>query len=276
MFHSSHISGPISAKMDANKLARFQTPNMIAIPGGPFLMGTSPEDIKQLQIKESDWAYDWYDNNLFVNEQPQRQVEVDAFEIAQYPVTNHEYYLFVRETAYRLPRGWVGFTYPDDLGNHPVVGVSKSDSEAYLQWLNEQTQLNYRLPTESEWERAARGTDGRIFPWGNAFDPWRCNTSDSVKRGTTQVGRYSPGGDSPYGVADMVGNVWEWTASIFRPYTAPAENERGDSQGPLRYVIRGGSWYYSRKLARCAAREGMDPHMVSNSIGFRLAHTLPN
>lgn len=275
MFHSSHLSGPLSARVDVEKLGRFQRPNMISIPGGPFLMGTSPEDIKQLQLKESDWAYDWYDNNLFVSEQPQRLVEVDPFEIAQYPVTNHEYYLFVRDTAYRLPRGWVGFTYPTDMGNHPVVGVSKVDCEAYIEWLNEQTESNYRLPTEIEWERAARGVDGRIFPWGNVFDPWRCNTSDSVKRGTTPVGSYSPGGDSPYGVADMVGNVWEWTSSVFQPYAQPADGERVESRGPLRYVIRGGSWYYSRKLARCAAREGMDPHMVSNTIGFRLARSLP-
>src|SRR5690554_248878 len=84
MFHSSHLSGPLSARVDVEKLGRFQRPNMISIPGGPFLMGTSPEDIKQLQLKESDWAYDWYDNNLFVSEQPQRLVEVDPFEIAQY------------------------------------------------------------------------------------------------------------------------------------------------------------------------------------------------
>ena len=271
MFYLGQISGPISRKRSEEKSMPF--PNMIAIPGGPFLMGTSPDDIKQLQLKESDWAYDWYDNDLFVNEQPQQRVDVAKFEIAQYPVTNYEYYLFVRETAHRLPRGWLGFTYPDDMGNHPVVSVSKTDAEAYIRWLNEQTRSSFRLPTETEWERAARSTDGRIFPWGNVFDPWRCNTSDSGKRGTTPVGTYSPGGDSPYGVADMVGNVWEWTSSVFRPYAANDGDERNNPQKILRYVIRGGSWYYSRKLARCAAREGMDQHTVSNSIGFRLART---
>ena len=259
-----------SAKKGEEKL-NYRLPNMISIPGGPFLMGTSPDDIVQLQLKESDWAYDWYDNDLFVSEQPQQQVEGAPFEIAQYPVTNYEYNLFVRDTAYRLPRGWAGFTYPTETGNHPVVGVSKTDVEAYIRWLNQQSGSSFRLPTEIEWERAARGTDGRIFPWGNVFDPWRCNTSDSVKRGTTPVGSYSPGGDSPYGIADMVGNVWEWTSSVFRPYAGNEGEERSILPGVVRYVIRGGSWYYSRKLARCAAREGMDPNMLSNSIGFRLA-----
>lgn len=250
---------------------RARIPNMIKIPGGDLLMGTGDEDVKHLQLKESEWAYEWYDNDLFSNEQPQHTVKVSAFQIAQFPVTNEEYHVFVWDMGYKLPRGWQGFSYPQDEVNHPVTGVTKIDAEAYIDWINKKTGMNYRLPTEAEWELAARGMDGRIYPWGNAFDPWRCNTSESMKKGTTPVGFYSPGGDSIYGVADMVGNVWEWTSTVLKPYPYKRDDGREEKKPDARYVIRGGAWYYSRKLARCACREGMKSEQFSDSIGFRLA-----
>ncbi len=236
-------------------------------------MGTSDDDIKHLMLKESDWAYDWADNDMFENERPQHKVRVVAFEIAQYPVTNWEYYEFTTDTGYRLPRTWNGFMFSEEIGNHPVTGISKKDAEEYSRWLNHRTGSNYYLPTEEEWESAARGKDGRIFPWGNTFDPWRCNTNESVKRGTTPVGAYSPGGDSPCGAVDMVGNVWEWTSSIFRHYKDDPEEAQETPSAKTRYVVRGGAWYYSRKLARCAAREGMQQDYCSHLVGFRLART---
>ncbi|MBE0696477.1 MAG: SUMF1/EgtB/PvdO family nonheme iron enzyme, partial [Anaerolineaceae bacterium] len=189
-------------------------------------MGTSEEDIKHLQLRESDWAYDWTDNELFENEQPQHRVTLPPFEIGQFPVTNIEYHLFIKDSGYRLPKGWVGFRFPDSMEFHPIVGVSKIDAEIYIKWMNERTGLIYRLPTEAEWERSARGDDARIFPWGNTFDPWRCNTAESMKKGTTPAGFYSPGGDSYLGLADMVGNVWEWTSTIFKPYPYRADDGR--------------------------------------------------
>jgi formylglycine-generating enzyme required for sulfatase activity len=253
--------------------SKIKLPVMITVQGGPFLMGTSDEDITRLQLKESEWAYEWSDNDLFESEQPQHTLTLPTFEIAQNPVTNAEYFFFTWETGYRLPRGWMGIRYADETGNHPVTGVSRLDADAYIKWLNERTRLHYRLPTEAEWERAARGDDGRIFPWGNTFDPWRCNTAESAKRGTTPVGFYSPGGDSMCGCVDMVGNVWEWTSSILAPYPYIAGDGREERKPGARYVIRGGGWYYTRKLARCAAREGMLQDHLSPSIGFRLAHT---
>lgn len=250
---------------------KIKPPIMIKIPAGSFLMGTSEENIKQLQLKESSWAYEWYDNNLFAAEQPQHRVTLPAFEIAQYPVTNAEYNTFTWDSGHRLPKGWKGFSHLDDMADHPVVGVSLLDVRAYIEWLNQKTGLIFRLPTEAEWERAARGTDGRIFPWGNTFDPWRCNTAESVKRSTTPVGAYSPGGDSICGAADMVGNVWEWTDSPFVPYPYQKENLQREQKKNVRYVIRGGAWYYSRRLARCTAREGMMEFHHSHSLGFRLA-----
>src|SRR5690349_22442696 len=159
------ISSPVSNKA--------RLPVMLEIPAGEFLMGTSDENIKILQLKESDWAYEWSDNELFAAEQPQHRLSLPAFEIAKYPVTNEEYHTFVSDMSYRLPRDWIGFTFRDETENHPVVGGSKIDAETYISWLNQKTEMNFRLPTEAEWERAARGNDGRIFPWGNTFDPWR-------------------------------------------------------------------------------------------------------
>jgi formylglycine-generating enzyme required for sulfatase activity len=244
---------------------------MIEIPEGEFLMGTSEENIKQLQLKESDWAYEWSDNDLFAAEQPHHRVYLPAFQIAKFPVTNADYHIFIWDIGHRLPRDWTSFTFRDDTDTHPVVGVSKTDAEAYIKWLNLKTGMNFKLPTEAEWERAARGTDGRIFPWGNTFDPWRCNTAESVKKGTTPVGFYSPGGDSSCGAADMVGNVWEWTQSLFLPYPFNPNASTEESRARGRYVVRGGAWYYTRKLARCAAREGILANYLSPSIGFRLS-----
>ncbi len=252
---------------------RIKLPSMISVPTGYFLMGTSDDDIRTMQLKESDWAYDWFDNNLFAAEQPQHKILLPAFEIGQYPVTNVDYFAFTWDTGHRLPKGWKGFRYSDELALHPVVGISKRDAEEYIDWLNNKTGMKYRLPTEAEWERAARGEDGRIYPWGNTFDPWRCNTSESAKRNTTPVGTYSPGGDSPCGTADMVGNVWEWTSSLYLPYPYRLGEGRDEHKPGARYVIRGGAWYYTHKLARCAAREGMQQDHLSPSIGFRLART---
>lgn len=253
---------------------KVKLPAMLEIPGKDFLMGTSEDNIKLLQLKESDWAYDWSDNDLFAAEQPQHTVRIPAFEIAQYPVTNEDYHTFIWDSGHRIPRNWTGYTFRDDTETHPVVGISKLDAEAYIQWFNQKTGMNYRLPTEAEWEHASRGEDGRIYPWGNFFDPWRCNTAESVKKATTPVGAYSPSGDSVYGVADMVGNVWEWTQSLFLPYPYHPGANREELKPHGRYVVRGGAWYYSRKLARCAAREGVLADHLSPSIGFRLARSL--
>ncbi|MBK6790978.1 MAG: SUMF1/EgtB/PvdO family nonheme iron enzyme [Anaerolineales bacterium] len=253
---------------------KIKTPTLIPIPAGKFLMGTSEEDIMLLQMKESDWAYDWSDNELFTAEQPQHQVTLPAFEIAQFPVTNSEYYIFIWDRGHRIPRTWPGYSFQEGTDDHPVVGISKIDAGEYIKWLNEKTGITYRLPTEAEWEYSARGEDGRIFPWGNTFDPWRCNTAESMKKVTSPVGSYSPSGDSVFGVADMVGNVWEWTQSLFMPYPYKPNTNREEIKPNGRYVVRGGAWYYSRKLARCAVREGVLQDHLSPSIGFRLARTL--
>ena len=246
-------------------------PELITIPAGAVMMGTSEDQVWDMLEKE-DWAEDWYSRDLFQVEQPQHLIEVPTFEIGKFPVTNADYHIFVWETAHRVPRTWVGFHHSEEEANNPVVAITREDALAYCKWLSGRIGgKQYRLPTESEWERAARGDDERIYPWGNDFEPWRCNTLESARRATSPVGLYSPSGDSPYGVTDMAGNVWEWTSTLLKPYPYSSKDgrETEDSSGP--YVVRGGSWYYTRKLARVSCREGVLKTFISPALGFRLA-----
>lgn len=259
-----------SSKSGGPALPRAANPTLIEVPASDFLMGTSDEQIDVLLVRE-DWAVEWYDRNLFHIEQPQHLRHQPAFIIGAHPITNAEYAEFVWEASYRPPRGWSGFRCPPDMELAPVAGVSWVDANAYCRWLASKTGRPFRLPTEAEWERAARGTDGRLYPWGQDFDPWRCNTLESSKRGVTPIYTYSPSGDSPVGACDMSGNVWEWTSSLQHAYPYVADDGREDPAAPGLRVARGGAWYYSRKLARCAAREGWQPTYVSTSLGFRLA-----
>lgn len=198
----------------------------IIIPAGPFLMG-----------------------------EPGQPVELPEFRIAKYPVTNAEYYRFVEATGHRCPDHWLrDGRYPPELARHPVVFVSWESAVAYAEW------VGARLPTEAEWEKAARGTDGRLYPWGNEFLPQNCNTSEAGTDGTRPVEAY-PGGASPYGVMDMAGNVWEWTATNY------------DAEGVWR-VLKGGAWDYKGiKDTRCAYRVYFRPDFRNGAVGFRCCWT---
>jgi formylglycine-generating enzyme required for sulfatase activity len=179
--HSEQLSA-----LEALKLMGEVDERWVVVPAGPFLMGSSD------------------------NEKPQHTVELATYRIARYPVTNAEYQAFVQDSGHGPPQHWYGEDYPEGEGNHPVVNVYWLDALAYCEWLSEKTGKPYRLPTEAEWEKAARGTDGRIYPWGNEWDETKLNSRDSGPGDTTPVGQYSPGGDSPYGAADMAGNVLCW------------------------------------------------------------------
>lgn len=173
-----------------------------------------------------------------------------AFWIDRTPVTNAQYARFVAETGHRPPEHWKGETLPEVIADHPVVWVGWEDAEAYARWAGKE------LPTEEQWEKAARGTDGRTYPWGDEFDAGRCNTKESNIGGTTPTGLYSPAGDSPYGCADMAGNVWEWAASFY--------------QKGLNPVTCGGSWYDgNRNIVKCAVHHPTGPGVLSVTIGFR-------
>lgn len=173
------------------------------------------------------------------------------FWIDKTPVTNDEYYRFVSETGYKPPDHWQGQHTPEKIANHPVTGVSWEDVNAYARWANK------RLPTEQEWEKAARGSEGQIYPWGNhSPTPELCNF-DQNEGGTTPVGRYSPQGDSPYGCVDMTGNAWEWTLSTEDLLFLKVK------------VFRGGSWFTSGKYLHAAHRNFTAAKTRPYLVGFR-------
>jgi formylglycine-generating enzyme required for sulfatase activity len=154
--------------------------------------------------------------------------------------------------------------------DHPVVYVSWDDAVAYAAWLAQTTGQPWRLPSEAEWEKAARGTDGRIYPWGDTFDKARANTSESGIKTTTAVGSY-PSGSSPYGAQDMAGNVWEWTHSLFKSYPYIPNDGREVGNYTDYRILRGGSWGDLAWCARAACRLLDTPGYLSYVIGFRLA-----
>ena len=166
-----------------------------------------------------------------------------GFFIARTPVTNGQYARFVAKTGHAPPEHWKGKTPPKQIADHPVTFVSWHDASAYAEWAGR------RLPTEEEWEKAARGTDGREYPWGD-WAQGRCNSKEAGTGGATPVGKYSPQGDSPYGCQDCAGNVWEWTAS---------EHEQSSR------VLRGGAFNTGGRSVRCASR-------IWNYADYRLKH----
>src|SRR5262249_9422211 len=155
--------------------------------------------------------------------------------------------------------------------DHPVVSIKWSDALAYAQWFASITHEPWRLATEAEWEKAARGTAGNIYPWGNQWDRSRANTSDGGPGRTTPVGSYRDGA-SPYGVQDMAGNAFQWTSTLYQAYPYSANDGRENLTGQGKRVIRGGSYFDPPPLARSAYRDGFvgDPGYIANSVGFRL------
>lgn len=220
---------------------------MVLVPAGPFTIGG----------KEN------YEGGK-VN-----QITLPAFRIGKYPVTNLQYAAFVTATGYAAPRHWRGTQPSPGLRNHPVVYVSWRDAVAYCAWLSQERSEIVRLPTEAEWEKAARGTDGRVFPWGNEEpNANRCNFELEIG-GTTPVGIYQFGA-SPFGTLDLAGNVWEWTSSLYKDYPYKADDGREDAAAAGRRVVRGGSFVSARNFVRCACRNVSDPDSRSGYIGFRV------
>jgi formylglycine-generating enzyme required for sulfatase activity len=210
------------------------------------------------------------DKNAREEELPPHTVHLPEFYISKYPVTNTQYQAFVQATGHRAPGHWEKGRIPAAKYNHPVVNVSWHDAVEFYHWLGAETGQPFRLPTEVQWEKAARGTDGRIYPWGDdSPDENLCNFNNNVGD-TTTIGRYSPQGDNPYGCADMAGNVWEWCHSLFRPYPYQAGDGREvlEDEGPR--VLRGGAFYFSGRFVRCAYRNRLNPYSWDDSIGFRV------
>ena len=195
------------------------------VPAGPFIFGSEE----------------------FGRETPQRTIEVDAFYIDRYPVTNEAYASFVAATGHRDPTDWRDGRPRAETLDHPAM-VNWEDAAAYARWAGK------RLPTEAEWEKAARGTDGRRFPWGEVFDPDRALTWESAAvtgvRSESVTAR--PGGASPYGCEQMVGLLEEWVDDWYDAY--PGSSYASQGYGTTFKVLRGGAWIFTHTHARCAYR----------------------
>jgi len=223
-------------------------PGLVPIPAGWFFMGSEAGQ---------------------ENERPVHRVWVDAFYLACRQVTHEDYASFLDATGNKAPPLWddPNFNHPDQ----PVVSVSWFEAVRYCEWLSEITARKYRLPTEAEWERAARGgLEGKQFPWGD--DPAQ-SLPDYGKRwiaGPEPVARYQPNG---FGLYDISENVHEWCSDWFQPdyyATSPARDPQGPETGQRR-VSRGGSWRHHIKVARCAARSSIPPDFQYADYGFRVA-----
>jgi formylglycine-generating enzyme required for sulfatase activity len=220
----------------------------IFVPAGEFLMG---------------------DDKGYNDEKPQHTVHLEAYYIARYLVTETQYHRFVAATGHKAPEHWQSGRPPKERAGHPVVNVTWEDAVAYCAWLAEDMELPIRLPTEAEWEKAARGTAGRTYPWGDEFDKTKCNTFASRIKSTTPVGRYSPAGDSPYGACDMAGNVREWTSSLYEDYPYQADDGREDPIASGDRVLRSGSFCDHPNSARCAYRNLAHLGILILYRGFR-------
>jgi formylglycine-generating enzyme required for sulfatase activity len=240
-------------------------PEMILIPAGEFLMGSR---------RRHRFAQD--------NEQPQHTFYLPDYYIAKTVVTNAQYAAFVQETDERRPTHWGSERGRPPMGKetHPVVYVSWHEAVAYCRWLSEVTSKHYRLPSEAEWEKAARGTDGLIYPWGNRWNKQRCNSGADDFDDTLPVGSY-PKGASPYGLLDMAGNVWGWTRSLWGedplqpefkyPYDPGDGREDLEAGDEVHRMLRGGSFADVVGDVRCAVRRGHLPYRRFRIVGFRVA-----
>jgi formylglycine-generating enzyme required for sulfatase activity len=252
----------------ASKLFHPLVPEMVPIPAGKFWMGSDRQRLERTGLEWKDWME---------RETLYHQVYLPKYEISKYPVTNAQYAAFARATDHRVPKHWEDSRVPGGLEDHPVVQVSWNDAMAYCRWLSKVTGGSFTLPSEAEWEKAARGPDGRIYPWGDRLPATDlCNFGSNVG-GTTPVGKYSPQGDSLYGCVDMAGNVWEWMRSLWRTewkepgfgYPYDPQDGRENLEASARRVVRGGSFSSGQGGVRCACRYGV-PDLRSGYCGFRV------
>jgi formylglycine-generating enzyme required for sulfatase activity len=253
-------TSPLARAQERQKFPNFTNESagieMLLVPTGMFFMGSTARDAAP-------------------HEQPVTQTSVSCFFMARFPITNVQYERF--DPTHKTKRA----PWADD--NHPVVYVSSKDAMKFCQWLSSRGGKKYRLPTEAEWEYAARGMDGRAFPWGEKLDngnfanfadkqtnfAWRDTVIDDGFAESSPVGSY-PRGASPFGLEDMAGNVFEWCLDYFQNYKGKeCVNPRGPSNGAKR-IYRGGSWKSKTTNLRTTARNFNLPDYLSNDVGFRV------
>ena len=241
-FESSSKVKPIpSSQVNPAGVTAYPNP-MVLIPAGKFIMGS---------------------DDRMPDEGPQHTVYLDSYWIDLYEVTNAQYKKFIDATKRHSPSHFRNRTYPAGKANHPVTEVTWYDAIAYCTWAGK------RLPTDQEWEKAARGTDGRMFPWGNSFDINKANTPQrwaalKEQGDTMPVGSF-PNGVSPYGVYDMAGNVWEWTSSWYKAY--PGNKHPSENYGETYKTLKGGSWW-DCSFYKC----GISAPVFNRSFFIRTTH----
>jgi formylglycine-generating enzyme required for sulfatase activity len=246
-------SGPVVI-VNSLEIPQRDDQNLISIAAGSFWHGAAPDDPQALD-----------------NEMPGRATFLRGFRMCRYPVKNSEYAVFIAETQRPAPPHWVGGQMPLDRANHPVVNVNCDDAEAYCDWLSRVSGQTYRLPTEAEWEKAARGSlpDKRIYVWGDNWLDDACNTEEANEGGTTPVTEFEAVNRSVFGVVDLLGNVWEWTSSWYQKY--PGSTHASDRYGQKYRVVRGGSWHGKSDETRISARGRYAPDTRRDYLGFRVA-----
>ncbi|MCP5097554.1 MAG: SUMF1/EgtB/PvdO family nonheme iron enzyme [Chloroflexi bacterium] len=250
-------------------------PQMVDVPAGMFLMGSDK--------KKDPQAYN--------DELKQHQAKTPAYRIGKYPVTNGQFDHFVQADGYDDPtlwtmagwkqkqkEGWHSSRYGDysryNQANQPVVGISWYEAVAYCNWLKKTTGRSFRLPDEAMWEKAARGTDARVYPWGNEWNPAFLNAAETNINRPSAVGIFVQGA-SPYGAYDMCGNVLEWCSTVYgKDYPFQPELYERELEGTTRRRLRGGAFYYSRQDSRAASRFNDLPRLRFSNVGFRVAEHL--
>ncbi len=250
-------------------LAREQTPEgMVYVPGGAVMIGSTMKQVEQAAAALIGAGAVEYAKTLLRQETPPVAKVVAPFYIDRTEVTNEQYLKFVKATNHPPPPHWLGGKYRKGRDKWPVFNVTWKDAADYAAWAGK------RLPTEAEWELAARGLDARIFPWGDAFDKARCNSFEGGAKQPLPVGSY-PDGASPYGCLDMAGNVSEWTSDLFLPY--PGSKAKISEADQSKYVYRGGSFASEALYVRCAYRIGASRNAAKATLGFRCVRsvTLP-
>ncbi|HUG34890.1 MAG TPA: SUMF1/EgtB/PvdO family nonheme iron enzyme [Anaerolineales bacterium] len=262
--YSGSIFTPPPAKV---KTWTFGGVEFVKIPHGEFLMGSKADN----KLAEDD-------------EKPQHKLTIPYdFLMGRFQVTNEQFSAFVK--AGKPREAWGVENWQNEL-KHPVVNVTWHHAIAFCEWLDQTfgksapAGLVFRMPTEAEWEKAGRGADGRDYPWGSEFNSTNCNSKEGGRGTTTPAGVFSPHGDSPYGVCDMSGNVWEWTASLWGkndnapdfkyPYNSRDGRENLKAGDDVRRTSRGGSFYSGSRRVRAACRLGLYPDFRDDGNGFRV------
>jgi formylglycine-generating enzyme required for sulfatase activity len=242
-----------SPQSSTAKIAISDLPVLVAVPAGWFWLGASPGDSLALEV-----------------EMPGREVYLGEFAIGRYPVTNKQYAHFVKATGHPMPVHWVNDQIPLGLEDHPVVQVNSIDAYEYCCWLSQLRGQTYRLPTEAEWEKAARGAlpDKRRYVWGDEWHDKVCNTQELGTKQTTSALEFETVNRSPFGVVDLLGNTWEWTATWYEPH--PGSSHESPNYGHTYYILHGGSWKDRADNARISCRGRCRPDIRRGDLGFRV------